>query len=241
VTNVPVDFTPWLGAFETLRVVRGVPLFVAEHRKELARALEVLGLHSDADFEQSAAALPALSGRWRWIVTCEGTRTLFSEGTAGQDQPVSLTVSDIRVGSVNWDARFKTISYLSHMQAWQTGRTPEVVLLNERGEIASVSRGNIFWRKGDRLFTPAHEAGCRCGVVRGWILKQKEVETGHFAAGDLLQADEIFLTNSMKGIVSADQVEGAPLRTFSCANELRGKYAEAVEAELRAHSFRRGD
>jgi branched-subunit amino acid aminotransferase/4-amino-4-deoxychorismate lyase len=226
------DFAPWLGVFETLRVVDGKPLFFAEHRTELARAMEALGLTSNVDFEEARANLPELSGRWRWIVTPEETRTLFSEGTAGTDKPVSLTISEVRVGSVNWDARFKTVSYLAHMQAWQTGTTPEVVLLNERGEVASASRGNIFWRRGDRLFTPAHEAGCRCGVVRAFVCQRQKVETGHFPLSNLLEADEIFVTNSLKGIFSVDQVEGRVLKTFSCANELRAKYAEAVAAQL---------
>src|SRR5471030_2359057 len=73
------DFAPWLGVFETLRVVNGVPLFVAEHRLELGRAMDALGLKSEFDFEQARAGLPPLSGRWRWIVTPKETRTLFTE------------------------------------------------------------------------------------------------------------------------------------------------------------------
>src|SRR5277367_3839574 len=112
-----VDFAPWLGVFETLRVVDGVPLFMVEHRAELARAMEALGLKSEFDFEQARAGLPPLSGRWRWAVTPEGTRTLFTEEDKFAPEPVAVSVSPVRVGSCNWDARFKTLSYLSHAQA----------------------------------------------------------------------------------------------------------------------------
>jgi len=227
------DFAPWLGVFETLRVVDGVPLFATEHRTELGRAMEALGLKSDADFEQARAGLPPLSGRWRWIVTPERTRTLFSEEETASAEPLALSVSPVRVGSGNWDARFKTLSYLSHVQAWKTAVTPEVVLLNEHGQVASASRGNIFWRRRDRLFTPAHEAGCRCGVVRAFVCHHQKVETGHFPVADLLEADEIFLTNSMKGIVSVNDVSGRSLRAFSIADKLRKTYAEAVAAQLK--------
>ncbi|MCE0522028.1 MAG: aminotransferase class IV [Methylacidiphilales bacterium] len=230
--NKSGDFAPWLGVFETLRVVDGKPLFVAEHRAELGRAMGALGLTSDFDFARAGAELPPLSGRWRWIVTPEGTRTLFSEEAAASVEPLSLSVSPVRVGSQNWDARFKTMSHLAYAQAGKTALTAEVVLLNEKGDVACASHGNIFWRRGDTVFTPAHEAGCRRGVVRGFVRRHRKVETGHFPLGDLLAADEIFLTNSVKGIVSMNEVQGRALGAFPCADRLREAYAEAVAAQL---------
>jgi branched-subunit amino acid aminotransferase/4-amino-4-deoxychorismate lyase len=170
------DFAPWLGVFETLRVMDGIPLFA---------------------------------------------------------EPVALGVSIVRVGSQNWDARFKTFSYLAHVQALVMGSAPEMVLLNERGEVASAARANIFWRRGDRLYTPVHEAGCRCGVVRGFVLALGPVEVGRFALDELVGADEIFITNSLRGIVSVNALEGAPLADFSCADEVRRQYARAVRNMMR--------
>jgi 4-amino-4-deoxychorismate lyase len=231
-TSVAGDFAPWLGVFETLRVVDGKPLFFAEHRAELARAMEALGLKSDTNFALEALKLPTQSGRWRWIVTPEETRTLFSEEETASTEPLALSVSPVRVGSCNWDARFKTLSYLSHAQAWKTAATPEVVLLNEHGHVASASRGNIFWRRREKVFTPAHEAGCRCGVVRAFVCQQIKVETGHFPLGDLLEADEIFLTNSLKGIVSVNRIADLTLDTSSLANALREVYGHEVAIRL---------
>lgn len=228
-----VPFTPWLGVFETLRVVDGVPLFVAEHRAELARSMEELGLKSEFDFTQARAELPSLSGRWRWIVTHEETHTLFSEEAAMSAEPLALSVSPVRVGSFNWDARFKTLSYLSHAQAGKVSPTPEAVLLNEKDHVASASRGNIFWRRGDQVFSPAHETGCRCGVVRSFVFEHEKVEIGHFPLSDLLEADEIFLTNSLKGIVSVNEMLGRSLEAFACADQLREAYAKAVASQLR--------
>ncbi len=233
VTTAPSDFTPWLGVFETLRVVKGKPLFVPEHRAELARAMETLGLKSTFDFEESLAALPPQSGRLRWVVTSEATHALFSQEDLPSPEPVALSVSPVRVGSSNWDARFKTLSYLSHAQAGKIAPTPEVVLLNEHGFIASASRGNLFWRRGAHLFTPAHEAGCRCGVTRAFVLAHHKAGEGHFPIDDLLKADEIFFTNSIKGIVSADKIDDRTLNDFSLADKLRKAYIAAVEAQLK--------
>jgi branched-chain amino acid aminotransferase/4-amino-4-deoxychorismate lyase len=229
----PEEFAPWLGVFETLRVVRGVPLFVAEHYTELLRAAEAQGLEVKFDPIKAAAALPrAESGRWRWIVTPDGTQTLFSREEIRATGAIELAVSPVRVGSANWDARFKTVSYLAHAQARSVANTPEVVLLNEHGHVASAASSNIFWRKAERLYTPAHEAGCRCGVVRGFVLWREMAEAGHFQLSDLLDADEIFLTNSLRGIVSVNRMAGRVILDSSLAEHLRKAYEAMVECAV---------
>jgi branched-chain amino acid aminotransferase/4-amino-4-deoxychorismate lyase len=228
----PLAFAPWLGVFETLRVIDGVPLFVREHRAELHRAATALGLNIRIDFEKAVADLPEKSGRWRWIIRGDDSAIIFTEEPPAVVRPVPLSISPVRVGSHNWDARFKTVSYLAHIQALRSSPTPETVLLNEHGEIASAASANIFWRKGDRLYTPAHESGCRCGIVRGFVLAQGDVEEGHFPVDDLVGADEIFLTNSLRGIVSVNAFEEQSRHDFSRAGELRREYEEAVNALL---------
>jgi branched-chain amino acid aminotransferase/4-amino-4-deoxychorismate lyase len=223
-------FAPWLGAFETLRVIDGVPLFVEEHLAELRRAATALGLNMSLDLSRAKRELENRSGRWRWIVDTSGTRTLFTEETMAKSGAAALSISTLRVGSQNWDARFKTFSYLTHAQALTMSETAETVLLNEHNNVASAARANIFWRKGARLYTPVHEAGCRCGVVRGFVLGLGPVEVGHFALDELVGAEEIFLTNSLSGIVSVDALEGAPLSDFSHAKEVRRHYDRAVKA-----------
>jgi len=228
------DFAPWLGAFETLRVIDGVPLFMDEHLAELRRAATALGLNMTLDLSRAKRALAGRSGRWRWIVDLEGTRTLFTEEEMPRQAPVALSISTLRVGSQNWDARFKTFSYLTHAQALTMSVTSEAVLLNEHCEVASAARANIFWRKGSRLYTPVHEAGCRCGIVRGFVLGLGPVEVGRFALDELVGAEEIFLTNSLRGIVSVNALEGAPLSDFSFAKEVRRQYDRVVKERVDA-------
>jgi len=227
------EFAPWLGVFETVRVVKGMPLFALEHAAELKRASSMLGLNVDLNLPRATAKLPKASGRWRWVVTTAGMKLLFTRERIAATPSLALSVSALRVGSHNWDARFKTVSYLTHVQALKAAATPEVILLNEHGQVASAARGNLFWRRGERFYTPAHEAGCRCGVVRGFVLQRRDVEEGCFPLNDLLAADEIFLTNSMKGIVSVHAVEGGGRDDFSGAEALRAEYDRAVTAQLK--------
>ena len=115
------------------------------------------------------------------------------------------------------------------------GQITEAGLRNEQRNGAGAARANLFWRRGARLYTPAHEAGCRCGVVRGFVLGLGPVEVGHFALDELVGADEIFLTNSIRGIVSVAALEGSPLSDFSHADEVRRQYDRVVEEKMRAY------
>ena len=228
------EFAPWLGVFETLRVIDGVPLFLDEHRAELQRAATAVGLNVALDLSHMKRQLEGRSGRWRWIVDAEATHTRFTAEEPPPARTIALSISALRVGSQNWDARFKTFSYLTHAQALASSATKEAVLLNEHGQVASAARANIFWRKGPRLYTPQHETGCRCGVVRGFVLGLGPVEVGAFTLDELVGAEEIFLTSSMRGIVSVDSLEGAPLADFSFAHEARRQYDRAVKSQVKS-------
>jgi branched-chain amino acid aminotransferase/4-amino-4-deoxychorismate lyase len=236
---VPSDFQPWLGVFETVRVEKGVPLFVSEHLTEFRRAAETMGLSADVDVEKQCGKLPPKSGRWRWIVTATSRAFMFTEEKAATVRPVDLSVSPLRVGSQNWDARFKTLSYLTHVQALKIAGTPDAILLNEHREVASAARANLFWRRGERLFTPAHETGCRRGVVRGFVLGRRAVEEGSFSLDNLLEADEIFLTNSIRGVISVRSVEGRMIESDAAAKSLRREYAAEVRRQVRQAGHRK--
>jgi 4-amino-4-deoxychorismate lyase len=115
--------------------------------------------------------------------------------------------------------------------------TDEVILLNEYGLMAGASRGNLFWRLKGQLFTPAHETGCRRGVIRAFISRHHNVRSGHFPPSDLLEAEEIFVTSSMRGIVSVHAIKGRTYKRFLTADDLRAEYEEEIAdqvAEARA-------
>jgi len=51
----------------------------------------------------------------------------------------------------------------------------EVVLLNERGEVAECTSANIFVVKGDQVSTPPLSSGCLPGVTRALLLEEIHV------------------------------------------------------------------
>ena len=224
-------FQPWLGVFETLRVVRGRALFLEEHWLTLQESAQALGLAASADLRKQVSALPREDGRWRWIVTPEGTRDLFQPEEPEKRKTFTLALSAQRIGSENWDARHKTLSYLTHWQARQAARAAdadEAVLLNEHGEIATGAMTNLFWVADGKLHTPPPEAGCRSGVVRQWVLGQTEVAIGSHPLPSLDGADEIFVTNSLIGIMPVSRFGDRNYPTGPVTSALLQKYRAAI-------------
>jgi len=82
----------------------------------------------------------------------------------------------------------------------------EAIILNNRGYLAEASRCNIFFVKGNELFTPSLACGCLKGITRQVIFDLAGkcglcVNEGEFTPGDLYNADEAFLTNSLMGVM----------------------------------------
>lgn len=238
-------FDPWRGVFETIRVDHGVAHFVRDHWLSLGIAAQALGLKIPHDFREDADALPRVSGRWRWIVDRNGCRTTFDE----EDLPDweappagwSLSVAEQRVGSANWDARYKTLSYLTHMQAREQCETDEAILLNEREHVATGSMSNLIWRRGREVFTPDPKGGAREGVMLRWALREVAdmgliTVAGHFDLDDVMRADEIFLTNSLIGIqpvthiTDITDIETRTLPAGEIALQLRRRLADEILA-----------
>ena len=68
------------------------------------------------------------------------------------------------------------------------------------------------FKKNEIVFTPFLQSGCVAGVFRVFLIEflQKQgiqVIQGAFTQQDILQAQEVFLTNAVQGIQWVSQVE----------------------------------
>ncbi|MGO4818227.1 aminotransferase class IV [Flavobacterium sp. W22_SRS_FP1] len=80
------------------------------------------------------------------------------------------------------------------------------LLLNDSKNIVEAIQGNIFMLMGNRLITPPVSEGCLNGVMRKQVLEiAKKIESLEvveevISPFDLQKADELFITNVIKGI-----------------------------------------
>jgi branched-subunit amino acid aminotransferase/4-amino-4-deoxychorismate lyase len=87
----------------------------------------------------------------------------------------------------------------------------ETLLFNDRAELVSACCANVFLVRDDRLCTPPRSSGCRSGVIREWVIARRKVEERRLRREDVVNAEEIFLTNSWIGVMPVATVEGRPL------------------------------
>jgi branched-chain amino acid aminotransferase len=94
----------------------------------------------------------------------------------------------------------------------------DAVVLNSKGHVCDSSRANIFMICGERIVTPSLEEGCIAGVFREYFLSAlsqagKQVTECSIHPDELYKADEIFLTNSVRGIMPIHEWEGNKMKT----------------------------
>ncbi|NDE84438.1 MAG: 4-amino-4-deoxychorismate lyase [Verrucomicrobia bacterium] len=224
VAQVPVwdaGFRHGVGVFETIRVKDGRAQWRDWHLESIRESAQALGLQIS---EKEFGRVPPGFGLWRWFVTQTGTRSWWSEGVELPPAKYKLNLATTGVWSTSWEARYKTLSYLNRIQAKTEaeGADAEVVMLNERGELASASMANLFWVKNGLIRTPARDCGCRGGTVRRWILEKsgRRVEEGRWGMDELDGAEEIFLTNARIGIKPVGLWQGKKMPEAEVARSL---------------------
>ena len=144
-------------------------------------------------------------------------------------------------------AGVKSISWLNNVWAVAEAAKEsfdEVVMLNERGEVAECTSANIFTVKDGKVLTPPLNSGCLEGVTRG-ILMEIAPEAGvsvveqALRPEDLYSADEVFISSTNRNLISAGEIAGhkiaAPGPVCDRLNDLFDAYvADYVSRRLAA-------
>ncbi len=87
----------------------------------------------------------------------------------------------------------------------------ECILLNDSESISEAIHSNVFLVKGEKLITPHLDSGCVNGVMRAYLipmLDEENFEEREVELKELLEADEILLTNAVRGIQWVREFEG---------------------------------
>ncbi len=134
-----------------------------------------------------------------------------------------VIVQNIRQNEYSPLSRIKSLNYLPMLLARKEAESKgadEGILLNSKGEICEGTRTNIFVITEDArpdgvggiLYTPAIESGCLPGITRKAVIElaqslKLEVQEKKLKTEDLMRAKEVFLTNSLIGIVPVTKID----------------------------------
>ncbi len=80
----------------------------------------------------------------------------------------------------------------------------ELLFLNENGEVTEGAISNLFIRKGRHFYTPPISSGLLNGIYRQYFLNTRPfAHVQALTLPDILSADTIYITNSVRGIRQA--------------------------------------
>ncbi len=143
-----------------------------------------------------------------------------------------LSISKVRRNSTSMLSYIKSISYVENLiereKVLNIGKN-EVLFLNEKNFIAECSMSNIFFVKDGVIKTPVISAGILNGIIRAWVISNFNVEEGSYTIEEILSADEVFITNSLIGIMSVIEIENVNYVKNNITKNIQEKYKEKLE------------
>ena len=126
----------------------------------------------------------------------------------------------IRVSKESVDPNVKSGNYLNNVMAFMQARREKAfdsIMLNSNGFVTQGTTSNIWIVKNNTIKTPPLQAGILEGITRKTLLQLAKtdddlaIEQVNFTAEELINADECFMTSTMKEIVPITQVDNSPI------------------------------
>lgn len=249
------------GLFTTVRIVEGVPFAFERHCKRLARDAvrthcpfpfteellrEKLGQVLDANHvREGCARIYAVYnqvGFWRSDEDFpQVDLIIYSADLPAYRETARLALREHGRHAASPLAGVKTTSWLVNVwnlhEVQQQG-FDEVVLLNERGEVAECTAANIFCVRDGCVSTPPLDSGCLEGITRSILLKigeQAGVPVGErkLLRGDLYAADELFISSTNRNLLPVSEINGRKIAAVD--GPVTKKLENAFEACVREY------
>ncbi len=249
------------GVFETIGVYNGVPYHFEWHMERLQRGLAAIRItYSTTALQQECAELLIRNQHREGLLRIQITRGASGSGylpaggtptvvietlplTPAPDKPVSLWLSNYRrIPASSLPVESKLCqglgSTLARMEAVQHGCF-EALQVNQQGILCETSSANIFWLKGQTLYTPALDSGVLDGSMRAALtaLAPYKVVEIHSLPDELEQADAVCITNAAWQVLAVDslQPQGFSWDSAGLAAQLRGILAEDIKSYCASH------
>lgn len=217
------------GFFETIKIWNGKIQLEKYHQNRIEKTVKLLGYQFPAHlktkiiFEQITELCKKNN-----CLNAARVRLSFSNGDGGLfdgngklhylieawplDKPINeLNVNGLIAGifpsmkkSCDEYANIKSASSLIYALAARYGlqqKWNDSIILNHKENICESSIANIFWIKNGNIYTPPLTEGCVAGVMRAFLIHSiGNINEMTCKQQKLLEADEVFLTNAIKGI-----------------------------------------
>jgi len=214
------------GLFETLKILRGRPVFFSDHAGRLRRSAPALELPLPSPDD-------VLLGRCARVIAAnalgEGVlKIVVFQDLAGTGELILTRQNPYRPEhyergfklAVLQDGRrpgylsgLKTLNYLGNSDARRAALAAgcdDALLVDASGAVLEGATSNVFAVSGGRIFTPALACAILPGVARANVLRLPacgDAEQGVLTLPQLLEADEVFVTNALLGVMPVARID----------------------------------
>ena len=229
------------GLFESIRCSRGKANFLSLHVERLLAGIAVLNLKCDfitEDFLQEIILKCNQNNNFRTgsklrlVITRNSGGTYLPEQnnaslcllpSAEVESEYIATENFVEIGvyreqqkPINKLSGFKNCNSLLYVLAsiyTQEMRLDDSLILNSKNKLCEATSSNVFWLKDNRVYTTSLSSGCVNGVMRRVIIQITNATEQEISIEQLVDVDEIFLTNTGSGIRSVNKMSGKVFRT----------------------------
>jgi 4-amino-4-deoxychorismate lyase len=247
-----------IGLFETFRIYNGHPFLLDDHLERLNDGLKQLKIMARFQREEIREILSrllmenALENAYIRLNVSAGTgdiglRTaeylnpnllIFAKPLppAGDMAEKRVQTLSLPRNTPEGTERLKSHHYLNNIFAKQEiGEVPDLegVFLTKEGFLAEGIVSNLFWVRGQALYTPSLETGILNGITRQFVIAMArtsglEIREGLYREEEAESAEELFLTNSIQEIVGVNSYKSKafPGKEGPVAKELFKRYGE---------------
>ena len=225
------------GVFDTMLAVDGRLIRPSEHFARLLAHAKLLKIKAITNFKTLEEAAQELLDRNNFKTGRFAINTVISRGPGARGLAIAETpdtqivmnasplpaefpsVQAIIAKSVRRNegsplSRIKSCNYgdniLAMMEATAQGAN-EAILLNNRGNAACASAGNIFIVQDGRLFTPPLSEGAMDGIIRKILIEDHGASEKIITQDDLQSAQGLYITNSIRGAAAVVMLDGRTL------------------------------
>jgi 4-amino-4-deoxychorismate lyase len=227
-------------AFETTRVYAGTPFRLDQHLARLVASAARIDLpvpDCDAFRDLVAEALAGIENAslrlvWTPGPSDGGAPVGFAIFGAIPDDHEELRARGMSVVSLPIGVPYrlraeapwilggvKSTSYAVNMAATAEARrrgADDAIFLAEDEVVLEGPTTNIWWRRGQTLYTPSLETGILAGITRDFVIEDAatlgyEIKEGVYERAELAAAEEAFTSSSVRELMPVVSLDGAAI------------------------------
>jgi branched-subunit amino acid aminotransferase/4-amino-4-deoxychorismate lyase len=207
------------GVFETLLVVNGEPVELAAHLRRLEQSLRAVysqepPAHAEGELREAATGISLGRLRLTAVPTEDGLQ--IDPLADGVDLEAVFPTQGVKLRTRQVSGGLGAHKWIDRQGIDRPTRGEPGALILDAGEVLEAGWANVFAVRGGILFTPPLDGRILPGTTRAALMAlagEIGVETREqpLQPGDLLGADETFLTGSIRGIEPALELDGQSL------------------------------